>query len=267
MKTPTGEACLLVRENSEGERLVAATDAVAHRGQGRQAESVTSLGQVTAFYALLLHFPADARSLAKARRPLDGCRVRRRSGRAPIRRGHCVVETQLARLLAGEIPGAPARALERPFGALRRGSQRRFHRTAEIELSVAVRVRAGEFKVRPGRRVQYVRLRRGGARTRTLEDQLEAQLLEGGARHPQRRCGGAVAAQALAALLARGGRADQRELHGSVPDDVGLPGVPGASAGAGVAAAFSSAGLTRADRRCCFSCWRAFLASSFCLRA
>src|SRR5580658_7295761 len=163
--------------------------ALAHRGQGRQAESVTSLGQITAFPAGLLHFPAGTR----------------RSGRAPIRRGHCVVETQLARLLAGEIPGAPARALERPFGALRRGSQRRLHRTAEIELSVAVRIRAGEFKVRPGRRVQYVRLRRGGARARTLEDQLEAQLLECGESHPQCRCGRTLAAQALAALLACGG--------------------------------------------------------------
>lgn len=179
--------------------------------------------------------------------------------------GHRVDQTQLTRLSRAYLPGALPRTLQRPFRPMRRVRQCGVYGTGEIELSVTVRIRTGELKERPSRRVQYVRLRCRSARGRTLKLQLEAQLPDVGECLAKCERGCAVAAQPLAALLALGGRADQGELQGWRPDG-GLRGAAGSAAGA-VAGALSAAVLGRADRRCCFSCWRTFRVSSLCLRA
>src|SRR4029077_701070 len=105
---------------------------------------------------------------------------------------------------------------------------RRIHRTGKIELSIAIRVRTGKFKERPGRWMQYVRLRSGRRGTRTLEDQLQAQLLNRRKGHAQRERGCAIAAQSIATLLACDSGA--RRAHDSLPE-VGLPGAVGTSPG------------------------------------
>jgi hypothetical protein len=63
------------------------------------------------------------------------------------------------------MPGALARALQRPFRPMLRVRQRGAYGPCEIKLSVAVRIRARKLKERPGGRVQYVRLRCRRARS------------------------------------------------------------------------------------------------------
>src|ERR1700730_18293268 len=110
---------------------------------------------------------------------------------------------------------------------MRRVGERRFDGVGEIELSVAVGIRTGELEKRPRRRMQYVRLQCRGARGRTLELQLEAQVLHGRERDAQCLRGGAVATQPVHALLACGG-AETCGIHVALPE-VGSRGVADAS--------------------------------------
>ena len=164
-----------------------------------------------------------------------------------------------------ELSRALAGALQRPLRPMLRVRQRCVDGMREIELPVTVRIRARELEERPGRRVQQVRLRCRSVQGRFLKDQLQPQLLDSGERHPKRRRDRSVSAQAVAVLVALRGTAHKGELHGS-PPGAASSGVATVATGL-LALAFSLAVLGRAVRRCCFSCWRAFLASSLCFRA
>src|SRR5882672_1932888 len=134
---------------------------------------------------------------------------------------------------------------------MRRVREGCFDGTGEIELSVAVGIRTGELEERPRRRMQYVRLQCRCARGRTLELQLQTQMLDGWEGDPQRERGCPVATQPVRALLA-GSRAETCGVHLALPV-VGSRGV--ADASTWLVSGFLTLG--RADRRCCFSCWRA----------
>src|ERR1700686_4571631 len=103
----------------------------------------------------------------------------------------------------------------------------RFDGTGEIELSVAVGIRTGELEERPRRRMQEARLQRRCSRGRTLELQLETQMLDGWERDPQLHRGCRVATQPVHALLAGGG-AETCGVHVALPV-VGSRGVADAS--------------------------------------
>src|ERR1700724_93020 len=136
---------------------------------------------------------------------------------------------------------------------MRRVREGRLDGAGEIELAVAVGIRTGELEERPRRRMQYVRLQCRCARGRALELQLETQMLDGREGDPQRQCGCPVATQPVHALLAGSG-AETCGVHVALPL-VGSPGV--AEASTWPVSGFSPGALGRADRRCCFSCWRA----------
>jgi hypothetical protein len=57
--------------------------------------------------------------------------------------------------------------------------QSQVHGPSEIEVSVAVGIRTLELEKRLCGRMQYVRLKCGCLRARTLERQLKAQMLDG----------------------------------------------------------------------------------------
>src|SRR5256885_7530052 len=97
----------------------------------------------------------------------------------------------------------------------------------------------------------------------SFEFQLETQMLDVGERDAQCLRGCPVATQPLHALLACGG-AETCRVHVALPV-VGSRAVAGASNW--LASGFSPRVPGRADRRCCFSCWRALRASSFCFLA
>src|SRR5258708_40005870 len=99
--------------------------------------------------------------------------------------------------------------------------QSRVDGVGEIEMSVAVGIRTREIEKRLCGRMQYVRLECGCLGARTLELQLEAQMLDGWKRDTQCHRGRPIATQPLHALLARGG-AGTREVHVHAP----LPEVP-----------------------------------------
>lgn len=143
--------------------------------------------------------------------------------------------------------------------------ERGVYRVREIELSVAVRVGTRKLEERPGRRMQYVRLRRRRAGKRSPKHEFQSQLLHSRKCNSKWQGPGAVPAQAVAALVPLRGRANHGEFHGSLPDGVSPDAGPPAIGALAGAASLPAAG--RANRRCCFSCWRAFLVSSLCLRA
>src|ERR1700674_5071651 len=146
---------------------------------------------------------------------------------------------------------------------MRRVREGCFDGIGEIELSVAVGIRTGELEERPCRRMQYVRLQCRCARGRTLELQLETQMLGGLQCAPQRQRACPVATQPVHPLLAGSG-AETCGVHVALPV-VGSRGV--AEVSTWLFSGFSPRAPGRADRRCCFSCWRALRASSFCFLA
>src|SRR2546430_8634586 len=99
---------------------------------------------------------------------------------------------------------------------MRRVRERRFDGTGEIELSVAVRIRTGELEERPRRRMQDVRLQCRRARGRTLEFQLETQMMDVWECDAQCQRGCPVATQPVHALLASG-RAETLGVHVALP--------------------------------------------------
>src|SRR5438045_2956068 len=107
--------------------------------------------------------------------------------------------------------------------------------------------------------VLQCRRARGGA----FEFQLQTQVFDGGERDAHCLRGCPVAPQALHALLACGG-AETCRIHVTLPVG-GSRGVAGASNW--LVSGSSPRAPGRADRRCCFSCWRALRASSFCFLA
>src|SRR5258708_33899612 len=83
--------------------------------------------------------------------------------------------------------------------------QSRVDGVGEIEMSVAVGIRTREIEKRLCRRMQYVRLEGGCLGARTLELQLEAQMLDGWKRDTQCPRARPIATQPLHPLLACGG--------------------------------------------------------------
>src|SRR5207302_10138029 len=103
-----------------------------------------------------------------------------------------------------------------------------------------------------------------GSTWRILNPQLKHHLLKHRKTPAKSEPRGAVTPQAVAALLAFGGRTEQGELH-DAPRRVGS-GIATESPSGAATAGVAAAALRRALRRCCFSCCRTFLASSLCLR-
>jgi hypothetical protein len=134
--------------------------------------------------------------------------------------------------------------------------QCRVHGAGEIELSVAVCIRARELEKRLCRRMQYVRLKCRCIRACTLELQFKAQILDGWKRDTQCDGGCPIATQPVHALLACGG-AGTREAHAPLPEvlpEVGPDGAGDVPISDWVVSRLSPGALGRADRRCCFSC-------------
>jgi hypothetical protein len=123
------------------------------------------------------------------------------SGYPGARRDNSVDEAQLTRVLRVELLGSYARAVQHSLRSVRRVLECRVDSLHQIELSVAVGVRTRVGEKRPRGRMQHVRLRSRGIGQRTHECQIEAELVDSGECHAQRRCGRPVAAQALHALL------------------------------------------------------------------
>src|SRR5437016_1082539 len=83
-------------------------------------------------------------------------RRQRNSGIGLTGCGHGVVEVQLTGLPCANAHGALARAPQRSCRTMRRVCERGLNGGAEIELTIAVRVGAGELEEGPRRRMQYV---------------------------------------------------------------------------------------------------------------
>lgn len=104
-----------------------------------------------------------------------------------------VAQVQLAGLLCALCHGTQARALQQSIRVMPGARHCRVDGTRQIEVTVAIGVRAREFEKGPCRGMQHVGLERGRARGDALEFQLEAQLLDRGKSYPQRKGGRPVA--------------------------------------------------------------------------
>jgi hypothetical protein len=129
-----------------------------------------------------------------------------------MRRGDFVGKLQQTRPPQGRIVTAQATALQgtvRTVGGIR---QCCLDCSTEIELPVAVRIRAAVFEKCAGRRIQHMRLRGRYASSRPLEAQLDAKVLERRKRRAQRLRGRPIATQLVHSPLASG--SGWSELHG-----------------------------------------------------
>src|SRR5437588_350135 len=162
MEKSAGPTCFLVREACEGERVAGGRRRWARCGQHRQAERSRPCAQRTGFSATLLYFKAAIRTPPAPvhRCARGGCRRagddKRNSGIGLTGCGHGVVEAQLTGLPCANAHGALARAPQRSCRTMRRVCERGLNGGAEIELTIAVRVGAGELEEGPRRRMQYV---------------------------------------------------------------------------------------------------------------
>jgi hypothetical protein len=133
----------------------------------------------------------------------------------PIRGGDLVGELQQARPSRAGIATPRAAALEDALRLVRGVRQCCFDCAAELELPVAVRIRASVFEKRTGRWIENVRLGSRCAGSRPAEAQLDAKMLDCRkhcAQHPRR---GTIATQLVHSPLARG--AGGSEFHGQYP--------------------------------------------------
>jgi hypothetical protein len=128
-----------------------------------------------------------------------------------IRRCDLVDELQQARPTRGGIATPRAAALEDALRVVRGARHCCFDCAAELELPVAVRIRASVLEERTGWRIEHMRLWGRDARGRPSEAQLDTKVLECRKQRAQHLRRGPLATRLIHSPLARG--SGRSEFH------------------------------------------------------